>query len=1069
MKGRQVKKARLISILLVALISVADADLTLTVNGFDASNSVEIEPNVAIVISVSGANDANESYSVTCEEGCALEVYQEPNAADQSSYVFTFEDEALALPIVNLTVAGKLDYQLAFFIIPDTNTIVFGIDSDMYEAPEPAAQIEPSATKELNISTMQLREGLASVAESRPSLSGYLRDIRENRSKYLMHCSVDSNSRMEKPSKAAYETYGEDYFLEGDGGMMLLDSNEPNIIWVDSDITTNQIWTANNVYYVTALVNVQALLVIEPGTTIVFSYYGALLVNNGGTLISKGTPDALIIYTTDQLYPEWGYYWEYIDYGSCYICPIYIEQTASPSTTITYNFIEAAQVGILTDNVGLDHPIENNYLFGNIYGIVEYGPRHTDIQNNLCFCNYDSGIVVHLSSGDANSIADANSIITIQSNTCDYYHDYGITVHGVPDINDAGVVLLVNNIVSESYQYGLNLVDDYMYATVANTGYYDNDYYGGSNKNWEFQEYNPVEANAFPYVEVPDGLGYCYLDQNCPFIDAGLGYIEETPLIGKTTDVNSFPDSNYTDIGFHYPNWNFSNPGSGDSLSADFDDNMTVDFEDFAVFAGYWQQPTSTEADLDGNGFVDCNDIELLANQWLQLADPNIQIHLYGDPNNGYVDIGVTGQSPDTMRIFLLANGQIIGGTFGFRDDSITIDISKYGDGVQKFKVVSVDSNSHITCSNITDVEFSRTLNYCILPKTYERNQPLPFAAYNSGAENITAKVYANGGNLVWSQTYSGNSIFDSIPASITNQYEFDYVCFDNNSGQSLAKKVTDPNLPDFSENVQALIVLPKWKFRIRDYQIVWAVKDAFKSKGIIYATLSGSNATYEKVLWYAQNKHIKYLYIGCTDGEYSINTDGDDEPDNRRTNFELYDPQGGDENYELIVSIQREDYSDPNMAPSWCCDLWYRGLNSVASMGFTYLEFAYFDCCYSGHLKIDAHNDLVQGQPGQQGIFDIPHSDMSFALGMAGSGRSNFYQGWYDKAKSAFAPPPIWETEYQRWSRIEWYKLEEGMNLYDALFYVIDQQYYFGPLDPVNCYRLKGQGFLEDIYLRNW
>ena len=35
------------------------------------------------------------------------------------------------------------------------------------------------------------------------------------------------------------------------------------------------------------------------------------------------------------------------------------------------------------------------------------------------------------------------------------------------------------------------------------------------------------------------------------------------------------------------------------------------------------------------------------------------------------------------------------------------------------------------------------------------------------------------------------------------------------------------------------------------------------------------------------------------------------------------------------------------------------------------------------GRLKINANNQLVEGQPGQIGIFDGPHSDMSLALGM--------------------------------------------------------------------------------------
>jgi hypothetical protein len=885
--------------------------------------------------------------------------------------------------------------------------------------------------------------------------------IRQERQKVLLNCPKST----EDTNSLSFLEGGEIGLEENGSGeeQSLLDGT----IDINSDITTNQIWTADNVYHITASINVQAFLVIEPGTMITFAYGAKMSVNNGGALISSGTPDNPIIYTCDLIYPDWGTYFltTYFYYGYYYyICPIFIEETASPATTVTYNFIEGALVGIATLNITLDHPVENNILFGNYYGIGEYGTKFTDIKNNLCAVSNYGGIEIYM--GDVNGTGDANSIINISNNTCDFWQLYGIIVHGVENRDEAGLAIISNNIVSEAYYSGLDMIDGYMSIIVSNTGYFAN----GSNKNFDFNEYYPIIETEMPYVSGEEFLAVYYLRQDCNFIDAGSEYIEQTRLIGKTTDINEFPDSGNTDLGFHYPNWNFSNPGSGDSLSADLDDSLIVDFNDFAVLADYWQQSTSSDADLDDSGFVDYGDLAILADQWLKNADPNIQIQISGDPNTGYVNVDLTGYTSDTIRIFLLANGQIIGGTFRFKDDeSITIDTSKYGNEEQQFKVISVDSNSHITCSNITSVVFSKPLNYCVLPKIYEKNRPLPFAAYNTGAGDITVKAYANGGNLVWSQTYSGNSIFDFIPASITNQYEFDYVSFDNDSGQSLAKKVTDPNLPNFSENVQALIVLPKWWIRLLDYQIVWAVQNAFKYHGIIYATLSGSNASYEKVMLYARNKHIKYLYIGCTDGHYLLNDKAADDPDNRRTNFDLYDPYGGDESFIEVVSIQRDDYSDPNMAPPWCCDLWYSGINSVASMGFSYLEFAYFDFCYSGRLKINASNQLVQGQPGQQGIFDIPHSDMSFALGMAGSGRSNFYQGWYDKALSGPFPPPINETEYQRWSRIEWYQLEDGMNLYEALDYVISQQTHFDVNDPVNCYRLKGEGYLEDIELRNW
>jgi hypothetical protein len=87
----------------------------------------------------------------------------------------------------------------------------------------------------------------------------------------------------------------------------------------------------------------------------------------------------------------------------------------------------------------------------------------------------------------------------------------------------------------------------------------------------------------------------------------------------------------------------------------------------------------------------------------------------------------------------------------------------------------------------------------------------------------------------------------------------------------------------------------------------------------------------------------------------------------------------------------------------------------------------------------------------------------MSLALGMDEPSISRVYQGWYQIAQSRLWPL---ESEYQKWSRLEWEELGDGESLYWALMHVIGQQTEFGPDAPVNNYRLKGQGFLDKIEL---
>ncbi|MBN2271831.1 MAG: hypothetical protein JXN61_14535 [Sedimentisphaerales bacterium] len=239
----------------------------------------------------------------------------------------------------------------------------------------------------------------------------------------LLACPVDTTESKRGESEAECP---EAVFVEhadapepvsvGTSGGSLMTMGTDSVIEVNYDITSNQIWTSDNTYHVIADVNVQALLVIEPGTMVAFGPEKGLFVNNGGALVSCGTPDNPVIYTSDSQDPWYGDYY----------CAVFIEKTASVATKITYSHIEYAYAGITISNIRLDAPIENNYFFNNAYGIVEQGIEHTDISNNLIVASYYSGIEVFLES--ATGQTDPNSHILIQNNTCDYYQDCGITV-----------------------------------------------------------------------------------------------------------------------------------------------------------------------------------------------------------------------------------------------------------------------------------------------------------------------------------------------------------------------------------------------------------------------------------------------------------------------------------------------------------------------------------------------------------------------------------------------------------------------------------------------------------------
>lgn len=721
----------------LAIGSIANAHLSLTINGLDVAEPLEIKGKEDLIIAVVGKSETKaQDISVTVDRG-KIEPLTEPNApAEKASgeYLFTFTKEA-DVSTISLSVDNEIVYELVLFYDPEADTvIVFGLDKQALAPPQPQQEISKSEVIEPNVPKIE-------------PLS--LKGIEQKDKKVLLNCpknisglTVPNFNRanlksLSLGSKTANGVQLQSSTTPGEGQPM----GSSGVVDVDSDITSNQIWAADNIYHVVADVNVQALLVIEPGTVVAFAADMGLFVNNGGTLISVGTPNNPVIYTSDSWDP-----W-YADY----YCPIYIEETASVSTKVTYSYIEYAYAGIVVLNKRLDTNIENNYFYNNVYGIVEQGTEHTDICNNLIFASYYSGIEVFLES--ATGQADANSYILMQNNTCDYYQDNGITVHGVPDSNDAGWVVLVNNIVSESYEYGLALVDGYMYASVLHTGYYDN----YQNKNWEFDETDPVIETEFPYQEGTGALPICYLDQDCNFIDAGFNYIQQTPMIGKTTATTGVPDSNATDIGFHYCHWDYNNVGEGDYYPSDLNQDLIINFKDFAILANGWQTT------------YDINDLADLCENWLRQGGPaqNIIPSFDQDPNNLIGDVSVTVNVSDDeiARVYMFVDGEKYL-QYGDIQENPTayLETQYFRNGPHAIKIISQDSNNIVYCSEAVDVNFNNPVSSLVMDESFTPAEDFHIMALGNGNYDISVYDIVNE-----TTSYSGTStgqINITIPAT---------------------------------------------------------------------------------------------------------------------------------------------------------------------------------------------------------------------------------------------------------------------------------------------------------------
>lgn len=454
-------------------------------------------------------------------------------------------------------------------------------------------------------------------------------------------------------------------------------------------------------------------------------------------------PGNEIVYTSDATYPN------YEDY----YCPIYITETASLATQVKYSIIEWAYAGVVVLDRKLKTNIENNYFVNCVFGVVEYGLDHTNITNNLFYGSGYGAIEVYMESLSGES--SSNSQIYIQNNTCDYSTQWdGISVYGVPDANDAGFVFLANNIVSNNGRYGLVLANGYMYANVYNTGYYNNN----TNKNWDFDEDNPVILDTDPYEIGESGYApICYIDQQCPLVDGGFNYIQQTPMIGKTTDTTGVPDFNTTDIGFHYCHWDYNNVGEGDYYLGDLDENLKVDFKDFAILASGWQTT------------YDINDLADLCHNWLLQGGPaqNIIPSFDQDPNNitGDVSVNVSVSDVEITRVYMFIDGEQYLQYGDIQENPTTyLETQYFRNGPHTVKIISQDANHMVYCSEAVDVNFNNPVSSLIMDESFIPGEDFHIMAL--GNSNYDISVY----DIVNETTsYSGTStgqINITIPAA---------------------------------------------------------------------------------------------------------------------------------------------------------------------------------------------------------------------------------------------------------------------------------------------------------------
>lgn len=796
-------------------------------------------------------------------------------------------------------------------------------------------------------------------------------------------------------------------------GQTFARDSESTVVEVTSAITTNTIWQEEHIYHVTADIPVQALLVIEPGTIITFAEGAHLRVNNGGCLVACGTPDKIIRFVPDETIEQ------YIGAFNA----VYIEETASVSTKISYCLIEQAYIGILTSNIRLDTPIRHNYFNFCVYGVTEQGIQLTDIFNNQFYVSYEGALYIDVWSLEEEECSESE--IRIQNNTSHYSQYNALTILGATDPVNAGRIEIVNNIFANAY-YGIYWeYSAWLYS--AHNGYYNNMY----NRNYTHDEPGCVEMSANSESPFETGTGpfdQVYLKPNSPFINAGCARIEIDPdvpgsymldvgdvsqlphILGFTTTLTDDCDLGLIDIGFHNPNFDAVNVGEYAAyLIADLNQDGTVDNADLTILKShYGQSGSSADGDINGDGIVDAHDLRIMRKLWGQngYAHPNIAIALPVDLINitGNVNISVTGYDTNTQQVFIFLDGQYIGEIEDFNTEDynhILLDTFAYMNGIHELKAIGINLYGFLTLSETMEVTFNNSLQCMIAKENFENGKDYDVDGIYTGTENFIIKLIDINDNIIWSQSI-GNSINATIPTSeLATDLIFNVIISKETVSEKVVSSDDDDDVfekfisqkfdpKEWEKNpvyYRVLITLPE-KGLTKEYKkCVMAVRNACNAQGLLPRTLVLYNktCTWDNLSFALKNiTSLRYWYHGGGHGTAKSGPIG--QPNYRdRTGIKISYP-GWISKSEWVYSLVKT--SDPDEL---------KKRKSIGSLGLNEwggLKIVFFDVCYTSE---DACCTV-----------DGSKHDMAWALGAYSTyneqWHTQIYLGWHG-ARSSYEP----------------------------------------------------------------
>ena len=181
---------------------------------------------------------------------------------------------------------------------------------------------------------------------------------------------------------------------------------------------------------------------------------------------------------------------------------------------------------------------------------------------------------------------------------------------------------------------------------------------------------------------------------------------------------------------------------------------------------------------------------------------PDIQPLFNQDSNNlaGFVQISARFFDPNVYRVFILMDGEKYSEIYDFDEPISGIQTGDFANGRHSFKIVRIENDGSVICSQPYDVNFSNEISSITADSGYSPDKGYCFYAFGSvgGNYNVEIKDLIND-NVVYTSDFNDN-INLKTPASVfTDAYHiYSVVIKRRQSGESSFAAVMETNQPAF-------------------------------------------------------------------------------------------------------------------------------------------------------------------------------------------------------------------------------------------------------------------------------